>query len=255
MKKISEEHLLPKWLKKDFPTPERAKMLNVRWSYADDTRDRRRYYSRADLRNGLAQNVRVKSVCQGCNNGWMSRLEEKAKPILSSLMHGSLKVLDAEVTSTLAIWAVLKSIVADALEAGGDLHVSQALRATFMESMAIPEGWRIWIGRSHVKAGVNAHVYGRAIWRNSAQGSESKLIHAHFIIGELYLLVWGADTAIFRAFRLMPYYEKRLKCIWPQPDRDVDLVQVPRLTLREIELITDAFRHHLVRPVRGGLYQ
>jgi hypothetical protein len=56
---------------------------------------------------------RLKRICQPCNNGWMSRLENQAKPIVIGLMSGTLNLesLDDEQRRILARWAGKTALV------------------------------------------------------------------------------------------------------------------------------------------------
>jgi hypothetical protein len=51
-----------------------------------------------------------KRICEDCNNGWMSRVEDSAKPILVGLLDGSLTVesLATEQRNTLALGEILR---------------------------------------------------------------------------------------------------------------------------------------------------
>jgi hypothetical protein len=57
--------------------------------------------------------LRLKRICEPCNNGWMSRLEERAKPILVRLMERKLALdaLDDEQRRLLARWAGKTAII------------------------------------------------------------------------------------------------------------------------------------------------
>ncbi len=48
----------------------------------------------------------TRNVCKPCNEGWMSTLEETAKPILEPMILGEPQSLAAEDRQTLALWAI-----------------------------------------------------------------------------------------------------------------------------------------------------
>lgn len=54
---------------------------------------------------------RIGGFCQKCNNEWMSRIEDKAKPILLSMLMGRKRVLTPVDQKRLAQWAYLKTLV------------------------------------------------------------------------------------------------------------------------------------------------
>lgn len=76
---LSKEHVIPQWLLKHLKLPEDDKLFQGEASSANDT---------------LVESPRIHSsfnfvqghVCEECNNGWMSRLEATAKPILVPLI-------------------------------------------------------------------------------------------------------------------------------------------------------------------------
>jgi hypothetical protein len=55
----------------------------------------------------------LKRICEPCNNGWMSRLEERAKPLVISLMTGKKKIdsLESQERELLARWAGKTAII------------------------------------------------------------------------------------------------------------------------------------------------
>jgi len=55
----------------------------------------------------------LKSICNDCNNGWMSRLEVRTKPILTGILEGSstVEALTTEQRNTLARWAGKTAII------------------------------------------------------------------------------------------------------------------------------------------------
>src|SRR4051794_130046 len=57
----------------------------------------------------------VRAVCATCNNGWMSHVEETAKPILEPLLEWRGRVLHRRLQRELATWALMKAAVFDGL--------------------------------------------------------------------------------------------------------------------------------------------
>jgi hypothetical protein len=82
-------------------------------------KERYKFAVAATVRDGVAHRSkrlesRVKHVCGGCNQGWMSRLEEAAKPILMPMMFDNLPlVLSPSDQWTLARWAVKTALMVD----------------------------------------------------------------------------------------------------------------------------------------------
>src|SRR6266536_1822202 len=72
----SGEHIFASWLLKEFD-PDISMSLFRR--FADGSRRQERVEIRLD-------SFRLKQLCEPCNNGWMSRLEDSVKPIILSLI-------------------------------------------------------------------------------------------------------------------------------------------------------------------------
>jgi len=61
------------------------------------------------------------AVCASCNNGWMSDLEGRAKPMLETMLEGRGRALHQEGQRTLAAWALKTAIMVDTSTAPSDL--------------------------------------------------------------------------------------------------------------------------------------
>jgi hypothetical protein len=71
---------------------------------------------------------RLNRLCENCNNGWMSRLEERVKPLVIALMTGGAKLesLDIEQRQLLARWAG-KTAIIESHAVGAESPVDGAL--------------------------------------------------------------------------------------------------------------------------------
>jgi hypothetical protein len=86
-------------------------------------------------------------VCAKCNNGWMSRLQERAKPFLVQLFKGSRTALGDEAQSAIAAWATMVTMTAEfMLGSAGKIGALPEHRTQLMQSEAAIPGWKIWIG-------------------------------------------------------------------------------------------------------------
>ncbi len=61
---------------------------------------------------GLPATATVRSVCESCNNGWMSALEANAKPYLVSMLRDHRRTYYSGGRKLLATWAVKTAVVA-----------------------------------------------------------------------------------------------------------------------------------------------
>jgi hypothetical protein len=87
---------------------------------------------------------KMKVVCQICNNEWMSRLDEAAKPVLSPIIRGEKVTLYANDLEIISRWAALKAIISE--HDGGSAHVTPIDdRKKFMENGTIPPYFNIYL--------------------------------------------------------------------------------------------------------------
>jgi hypothetical protein len=94
---LTQEHMWPDWLKTVFPDlgppTHRFGLVGDDASWVEE---RRPAFSR-----------RAKIVCAECNNGWKSRLEIAAAPLISPMLTAERKVtLNADEQATVALWVV-----------------------------------------------------------------------------------------------------------------------------------------------------
>jgi hypothetical protein len=63
-------------------------------------------------RPGKAATLTVRSVCAQCNNGWMGRLEDQARPYLLTMIRGNGRTYHATGRTLIATWFVKTALVA-----------------------------------------------------------------------------------------------------------------------------------------------
>lgn len=91
--------------------------------------------------------VRVRFVCRGCNNGWMSELESRAKPVIEPLLDDVPYVLTADHQRTLAVWAVKSAMVFEALRLNQPWVFTHEERMQLRESSTLPPRTKVWIAK------------------------------------------------------------------------------------------------------------
>lgn len=88
---------------------------------------------------------KIRAVCAPCNNGWMNRLEGKAKVPLTQMVQGFRTPLSIHEQLSVAQWIALKVMVA---EHSVDYPVTPfSARKAFMDSGQIPSCYRIYVGQ------------------------------------------------------------------------------------------------------------
>jgi len=134
-KASTKEDAWPLWLTKRFPTSSTAHM--------DAELGGRKLPNWPTAKPRL----QLKWICQSCNNGWMSRLENSAKPIVESILDDKLKGLDTSAQSTLAQWAVKTAMVLEAIDSNRAWFYSQDERQLMRTALAIPQRTSVWIAK------------------------------------------------------------------------------------------------------------
>jgi hypothetical protein len=122
-------------------------------------------------------------VCQPCNNGWMSDLENKeAKPAIKDLiLSDKLVTLSPERLRSIARFAFKTAVIADhySMSAGQSPFFSTVARYRFRETLQVPGGVQMWI--SAFKE--SGHGALRCVYHSSS----AKARHGF----ELYALTFG----------------------------------------------------------------
>jgi hypothetical protein len=92
--------------------------------------------------------LRIGCVCQKCNNGWMSDLENRAKPIIERFFLENLVALARSDQTTLATWICKSAMVYEALRFESHCFFTSDERKSFRESFQLPNYTSIWIAKS-----------------------------------------------------------------------------------------------------------
>lgn len=129
------EDVWPQWLMKRFPLSDTARM--------DADLGGRKLYSRPIAKPELL----LKKLCQTCNNGWMSRLEDEVKPVVESILDDTLQVLDVPMQLTLAQWAVKTAMVLEAIDSNRRWFYSENERQQMCDARTLPQRTSVWIAK------------------------------------------------------------------------------------------------------------
>lgn len=137
----SREHVLPQWLAKEVFIPKAT--LNHYLRDENENKDQL-------LRKHGLNNFAVKNVCATCNNGWMSLLEDRAKPFILELMNEEANIhagLRAEGMLAVSRWAaktafMIASVQKDHLELPWQLFQNMKL-----DENQGPDGCFVFVGQ------------------------------------------------------------------------------------------------------------
>jgi hypothetical protein len=145
---MTKQHIWPDWMKNVLP---RAESTTTRHQINFDYPDSGAPFDKVALRpqlafkQGHAGTLKIRRVCASCNGGWMSRLEQEAKPILTPLLLGHTKALNRQHQDIMSAWISMTVMIMD-LDDPSNECIPFDQRAYTMENLEPPPRWRIWIG-------------------------------------------------------------------------------------------------------------
>ncbi len=149
---VSKEHLFAKWMHPYLPEsidiwPEgkRHRLTLTRTVGGQEFVGpiiKGKFYSPGKIRS-----KKLRIACEPCNNGWMSRLQTTAKPILLPFILGEWTTLTPTSQRILAAWITMYTMVVEKSDERVETITSAERRAfKDLEEKRVPPGnWRIWI--------------------------------------------------------------------------------------------------------------
>jgi len=171
-----------------------------------------------EIRNDPEQ--KIETVCHKCNNEWMSRVENKTKPIIACMFEDLTIPLDRQQQTLLSNWAVKTAMVLDSVKnpESNSRFYGKPECVTFRERRIIPDRIRIWIGRSSLSA---LGAYGTDVAIITSEGSPLG-------VGTATTIVVGHLAVQVMAMRINPELkEKSITDVQPKPgDWDNMLLQI-----------------------------
>lgn len=96
--------------------------------------------------------VKVKQVCGGCNNGWMSVLEDQAKPVLRDVADLNRDTLTLDELRLLALWAAKTAAMYEFNDVQTRVFSPAQLRDLYV-LRKVPRQTQVFIGRYHGEHG------------------------------------------------------------------------------------------------------
>jgi len=254
----TKEHVFSKWTHKFMPPRRKGRTPILRGT---------KYFNRDNRKVGqLPGDVRdwqVKCVCGGdklsCNNGWMRRIEDDARPILARLFVGDESRITPIQQQKIATWAALKCMVSE-YAANGHVttHHSQR-RRMFLNHLPPANDWGIWIGSVERKgppypswSSVAFHIAPRAKLISNI-GKPLPRYNSHstsIIINKLLIQVIRLPEPRFiKTWKFDLPDKGALFCIWPRTHFSINW-PARDLTFREVERTMDAMDTYLTLLVR-----
>jgi hypothetical protein len=181
--KMSKEHIWSDWLQQIIPD------YGGRFEgYTTNANTAPHTY---ESKQGAVHKKRVRVVCEDCNNGWMSKIVEGAKPFAKKLAMGEATDLDASSQTALANWIGLAALIANRLTKS-DHKLPKSDFEHFYEHHRAPAHWFVGIGSFAGTPSVCFNHAPSAVREMNGQtkGSVAFVKHAFAsVIGALYTIV------------------------------------------------------------------
>lgn len=227
----SHEHLWSDWMGKFFPDG---------FKYYENLTQRRRSNSSengpANQRDGGPWTKTFKAVCERCNHGWMSEIEESVKPLLMNLALGRNISLASGDQKDLTRWIALKMMVSEFCDLGRnrtEVFDVQDYRGIRKEDWNVPSRFKSWIIRSSEVSywGTQYMRVSRSLGRTGLDEPTSSRCNAAvgmWGIGEL-LIVWARAPFEDRKYTFEP--SPLTGCqLWPVMYEQIDWPPVEYFT-------------------------
>lgn len=209
-------------------------------------------------RTGDPHSRKIKCVCKKCNNEWMSRLQEDAKPFLVPMLRGNVVQLHKKAQTLVAGWVTMMVMVAEHLNdemVAVPLSDRQFLRCTKRP----PDHWRIWIGRHHrnIHPLFNHNVL--ALTQKEIEGVTSGLMSdpstqtSTICLGKhlvIYVMSSTAVWGIVRRWKIDPRVSRNLTQVWPIRKSVVAWPPSSTLTDAGLDLLAQQFFRAVTRQAK-----
>lgn len=141
---LSKEHIFPKWLHPLLPKTGR---LNHQSLFQLDTIEGTE--ARTKTSSGESYAGRLRVVCERCNNGWMSQLQEEVIPVLGPVVQGDPMTLSRRQLHALSAWVAMFVMVTEWRAMNVQfVATSRNERYSFRANGQVPRSWRIWMASS-----------------------------------------------------------------------------------------------------------
>lgn len=146
---LSKEHIWSDWLKDVIPrNDQHGEYWGSMHRDAGSTEVEWKEPPRSSSRQGCVLQRRLRKVCERhCNNGWMSRVVDRAKPLVEQMILGKAFELNRREQTELAAWIGITTIMQEFANRHGAHAISPEDRAVLMTTEAPPLSWSIWTAR------------------------------------------------------------------------------------------------------------
>jgi hypothetical protein len=239
----SEEHVWPEWLKKSKTidhTPVNHTQSQTFVNVVPIGPDAVMLSPQLDekLRGGAATNRKEPVVCAPCNNGWMSRLEKKTKPIMLPMIDDEPRELDKDDQRTIARWVDKVVMVWETTAPDKAVTTPDDRLRVMNESQPRPaRRTQLWIGRTEHSPTITQlrHSYAKRLHLDGS-GETEKMRADVFVVGYVCLVVTGSASRAYEPPAVLAeHMSDRLTRIWPATRQSVHWPPSATMTTEDLE--------------------
>lgn len=207
---MSREHVLPRWLGEVLPGEGPFRFIR---ELLEDGQATDRIWDAPGL------NMTVKRVCRVCNSGWMSALEETARPHLTPMIQGQGVLLQPEVQHLVSAWVVKTVMVLEFAHREPRRGFTQAERQSVRKLGKLPKGALVWLAYYEGQKTVWFRQHDLRL-DQAAPGQRPKWLRGYvatLMIGHLVFRFWKLPWEnAAEAIHLGDYSRQHIVTVWPQ---------------------------------------
>lgn len=175
--------------------------------------------------------VKVRCVCKGCNNGWMSNLETNVKPTISQIAPDNPLLIDASTASLLAAWSTKTAMAFEGTrrKSGRPRFYRDTDCSYTKKHLLPPSGTYVFLGRSSESWFTGGISFLDIIGKDFGGGvmeDVSNTMNGYvctMVIGHLVLQVLGIrlkkeiDQSTAKMHHRRVKGDRGIRTIWPWP--------------------------------------
>jgi hypothetical protein len=187
-----------------------------------------------DLRTTL-----IRAVCRQCNNGWMSKIENAAKPFLKPLIVGEAITLSESETEVLARWITVKCMVLEH-NRPGQIITPRADRVLIRKTGNIPFYYNIFVtshswNENQYYEGQDANFYpGPREHFPKIDGTDKNIRTVTWIIGNMLIYVVASTLSGFDQQAQMEIERLNAYRIWPPNSPSIEWPSLNPFSQQEV---------------------
>jgi hypothetical protein len=233
---LTKEHVWPNWLRGVLD----PSITTPRHFYSTSGFGRRRSFAH---RAGSIESRRLRIVCERCNTGWMSRLQNNAKSRLLPLIRGQYISLTEADHKILAAWSMMFTMIIEFLDPM-TLATPQRERMEFSRIPVPNNNWMVWFGMADDFPWAFHHYGWWFTKRDDVAVDLSKppsvvlprcnLQSTAIRVGKLLVLTYSSRVPGFEVDPILFAVKHGLHLIWPLPTSGLNASPLRRLTKEEV---------------------